>query len=110
MQPGSIRWTAMLGRTRRPTEALRRVLENAGILIFASLFVMSLVLGRYTGALVWCGALLVFFAQAWEGRTGPRRAADAAAPPDGSARPRRYDVLRWLGVTLSLAGAAAIAL
>jgi hypothetical protein len=99
-----------MSRTRLPSEQLRRVLENAGILIFASLLVMSVALGRYTGALLWGGALLVFFAHAWEGRaqspTADAGAAEAAEP----ARARRFDVLRWLGVTLALGGAVALAL
>jgi hypothetical protein len=88
---------------------VRRVLENAGILAFASLLVMSVVLGRYTGALLWTGALLVFFAQAWEGRAPSR----PARPIDGTAAhgaeraaSLRIDALRWIGVMLALGGAA----
>jgi hypothetical protein len=95
-------------RARDPGEAVRRVLENAGILIFASLLVMSIALGRYTGALVWCGALIVFFAHAWEGRAS-RRYATETVPQESGARPRHYDALRWVGVVLSLLGAAALA-
>ena len=98
----------MSSRAREPGDAVRRVLENAGILIFASLLVMSIAMGRYTGALVWCGALMVFFAHAWEGRASRRNAADAAPQAQG-ARPRQFDALRWVGVALSLLGAAALA-
>lgn len=100
----------MMSRTRPPSEPLRRVLENAGILIFASLLVMSVALGRYTGALVWGGALLVFFAHAWEGRAQPPAARAGAAEAAVPVRARRFDVLRWLGVTLALSGAVALAL
>ena len=100
----------MMSRTRPPSEQLRRVLENAGILIFASLLVMSVALGRYTGALVWGGALLVFFAHAWEGRAQPPAADAGAAEAAVPVRARRFDVLRWLGVTLALGGAVALAL
>ena len=99
----------MSSRAREPGEAVRRVLENAGILIFASLLVMSIALGRYTGALVWCGALMVFFAHAWEGRASRRSETDVAPQAPEGARPRHYDALRWVGVTLSLLGAAALA-
>jgi hypothetical protein len=88
-----------------PANAFRRVLENAGILSFASFLVMSIALGRYTGALVWFGALLVFFAQAWEGRVPSR---SEGAPEFGGferARSHRFDVLRWLGLMLALGGA-----
>jgi hypothetical protein len=98
----------MSSRAREPGDAVRRVLENAGILIFASLLVMSIALGRYTGALVWCGALMVFFAHAWEGRAS-RRSATEVEPQEVGARPRHYDALRWVGVLLSLLGAAALA-
>jgi hypothetical protein len=97
----------MSSRARDPGDAVRRVLENAGILIFASLLVMSIALGRYTGALVWCGALMVFFAHAWEGRASRRSATDVAPQAEG-ARPLHYDALRWVGVALSLLGAAAL--
>jgi hypothetical protein len=98
----------MSSRAREPGDAVRRVLENAGILIFASLLVMSIALGRYTGALVWCGALMVFFAHAWEGRAS-RRSATGVEPQAVGTRPRHYDALRWVGVALSLLGAAALA-
>lgn len=92
----------------QPRGVLRRALENAGILSFASLLVMSLALGRYTGALVWCGALLVFFAHAWEGSVLQRHdlAPDAAL---AAARRRRFDALRGVGVALALAGAFGLA-
>ena len=96
------------GRTR-PRYAVRRVLENAGILTFASLFVMSAALGRYAVALVWGGALIVFFAHTWEGRS--QRASDAPKARDGmTLRPRHYDTLRWLGLALSVAGVAALSI
>jgi hypothetical protein len=87
----------------QPRGVLRRAFENAGILSFASLLVMSVALGRYTGALVWCGALLVFFVHAWEGSVMQRHdaAADAAL---AAARRRRFDALRGAGVALALAG------
>jgi hypothetical protein len=85
-----------------------RVLENAGVLAFASLLAMSLVMERYTGALLWLGALLVFFAQAWEARLR------AAGFPTGLARPSQLvsflDALRRAGVGLSLIGVAALVL
>ena len=92
---------------RKPSAPLRRILENAGLLSFATLLVMSVALGRYTGALVWCGALLVFFAHAWEGRIRhvPEPAADAA-----TARSRRFNLMRWIGVALAVSGAIALAL
>jgi hypothetical protein len=101
----------MMSPTQPPAEPLRRVLENAGLLTLASLLVMSLALGRYDGALVWCGALLVFFAQAWEGRTrrradADRAAVDAAVPE----KTRHFDALRWVGVTLACSGAIALSL
>jgi hypothetical protein len=95
----------MNGRTREPGEAVRRVLENAGILIFASLLVMSVALGRYSGALVWCGALIVFFVHTWESRS-QRLHHDPSVLADAALRSRHYDALRWLGLALSLTGAA----
>jgi hypothetical protein len=89
---------------RAPADWLRRALENAGILAFACLFVMSLVLGRYGSALLWGGALLVFFAQAWQTRlAGGEDAAYAAAAA------RRCALLRASGVTLAVVGAALLA-
>lgn len=96
---------SMSGRTR-PRYAVRRVLENACILTFASLLVMSVALGRYAGALVWCGALIVFFTHTWERRA--HRASESATAPGGMALRRRYDTLRWLGLALALAGVAAM--
>ena len=82
-----------------------RVLENAGVLAFASLLAMSLVMERYTGALVWLGALLVFFAQAWEARLR------AASLPTALAQPSQLgnflETLRRAGIGLSLIGVAA---
>lgn len=96
----------MSGGTR-PRYAVRRVLENAGILTFASLLVMSTALGRYAVALVWCGALIVFFTHTWEGRS--HRVIEPPTAPGGmNLRPRHYDTLRWLGLALSLAGVAAL--
>jgi hypothetical protein len=92
----------------QPRGVLRRAFENAGILSFASLLVMSVALGRYTGALVWCGALLVFFAHAWEGSVLPRHEAATDAAP-AAARRRRFDALRGVGVALALAGAFGLA-
>ncbi len=97
----------MNGQTREPGEAVRRVLENAGILIFASLLVMSVVLGRYSVALVWCGALMVFFAHTWEDRSR-RLKQDPTVLTHAALRPPHYDALRWLGLALSLTGAAAM--
>jgi hypothetical protein len=97
----------MNGRTCEPRYSVFRVLENAGILTFASLLVMSLALGRYSGALVWSGALIVFFTHTWEGRS--RRVSEALHSRAGGAlRPRHYDALRGLGLILSLTGAAAM--
>jgi hypothetical protein len=85
-----------------------RVLENAGVLAFASLLAMSLVMERYTGALLWLGALLVFFAQAWEARLR------SAGLPPGLVRPAQLfnflETLRRTGVGLSLIGVAALVL
>jgi hypothetical protein len=90
------------------TGGVWRVLENAGVLAFASLLAMSLVMGRYTGALLWLGALLVFFAQAWEARLR------SAGLPAGFAQPSQLSSflgsLRRAGVGLSLIGAAALVL
>jgi len=97
----------MIRRTRLPSEALRRILENAALLAFTSLLVMSVVLGRYAGALLWGGALTVFFVHAWEGRSHVFDAADGL--PRQLLRARRYDSLRWLGLALAFVGAAAAA-
>lgn len=82
------------------------MLENAGVLAFASLLAMSVVMERYGGALVWLGALLVFFAQAWEARL------HAAGLPARLAQPKQLrnflDVLRRAGLGLSLIGVAAL--
>jgi hypothetical protein len=88
-----------------PAAWLRRVFENAGLLAFACLTVMSLVLGRYSAAMLWGGAALVFFAHAWQTRLAlPSDAAHAAGAARGA------DLLRWIGVAFALAGAAALAL
>lgn len=101
----------MTSRVRSSTVALRRVLENAVILIFASLLVMSIALERYPGALVWCGALLVFFVHAWEGRVTPTSGrAPMASAGLGRALARHFSLLRWIGLLLSAAGAAALSL
>lgn len=95
----------MTARTREPGGVVRRIFENAGLLIFASLLVMSVGFERYSGALVWCGALLVFFAHACEARAAGR----PAERPTGAGptpRPRHFDALRWAGIALALAGAA----
>lgn len=96
----------MTVRRREPGWVVRRVLENAGILIFASLLVMSVGFGRYTGALVWCGALLVFFAHAWEARALKRIEELPVGAVTVAPRPRHFDALRWLGIALALGGAA----
>ncbi|HQR69833.1 MAG TPA: hypothetical protein PLE54_04475 [Burkholderiaceae bacterium] len=101
---------ASMSPARKPSEPLRRILENAGLLIFATLAVMSLALGRYTGALVWSGALLVFFAHAWEGRFPSRIAAPSQDDDGAPARSRRFNALRWIGVLLAFSGAIALAL
>jgi hypothetical protein len=92
-------------RTREPGWVVRRVLENAGLLIFASLLVMSVGLGRYTGALVWCGALLVFFAHAWEARVSRRLEELPVGAASAAPRPRHFNALRWVGIALALGGA-----
>jgi hypothetical protein len=84
-----------LGRT-----TVARVLGNAALLTFATLLVVSVATGRVAGSLLWGGALLVFFAPALD---RPQR---AAAPP--SARTRLGDALRWCGLALAVAGAAAL--
>ena len=79
--------------------AVARVLANAGLLAFASFAVISLVAGRLDAALLWTGALLVFFAPA----------LDRAARPDllrTGRLARRADGLRWSGLALAAVGAA----
>ena len=76
-----------------------RVLANASLLAFASFAVISIVIGRADAALLWTGALLVFFAPA----------LDRAARPDllrTGWLARRADGLRWCGLALAAAGAA----
>ena len=101
----------MTTRVRSSTVALRRVFENAVILIFASLFIMSIALERYPGALVWCGALVVFFVHAWEGRVAPAPDhASATSAARSLALARHFDLLRAIGLLLSVIGAAALVL
>lgn len=85
-----------------------RVLENAGVLAFACLLAMSLVMERYTGALVWLGALLVFFAQAWEARL--RAGGHPTALTPNSQVGGFLEAMRKAGVGLSLIGVAALLL
>jgi len=93
-------------RRRPPVEALGRVLENAALLAFASLLVMSVVAGRYASALLWSGALIVFFAHAWESRSLPLDAAERLTPQ--ASRSQRYDTVRWIGLALAVVGAATL--
>jgi hypothetical protein len=83
--------------TGRP--AVLRVFGNAGLLAFASLCVISLISGNIGSALLWGGALLVFFAPA----------LDQTAVSDLSRTgwlARQADALRWCGLALAAAGAA----
>jgi hypothetical protein len=83
------------------SSALARVLANAALLAFASFAVISVVSGRAGAALLWTGALLVFFAPA----------LDRAARPDllrTGWLARRADGLRWSGLALAAAGAAVL--
>ncbi len=87
---------------RRPPTfraALLRVLANASLLAFASLAVISLATGRWSGVLLWGGALLVFFAPALE------RSVDDDSRL-GRLLARRADGLRWCGLAFAAAGAA----
>ncbi|HJW53167.1 MAG TPA: hypothetical protein VJ501_14235 [Burkholderiaceae bacterium] len=93
-------------RRRPPVEALGRVLENAALLAFASLLVMSVMAGRYAGALLWSGALIVFFTHAWESRSLPLDTAERL--PLQASRSQRYDRVRWIGLALAVVGAAAL--
>lgn len=79
--------------------ALLRVFGNAGLLAFASLAVISMFAGDAAAALLWLGALLVFFAPALD---RPVRIA-RAQPPSPS---QRGDGVRWCGLALAAAGAA----
>ena len=84
---------------RECSSAVVRVLANSCLLAFASFAVISLVGGRIDAALLWTGALLVFFAPA----------LDRAARPDllrTGWLARRADGLRWSGLALAAAGAA----
>lgn len=84
---------------RERSSTVVRVLANASLLAFASFAVISIVSGRFGAALLWTGALLVFFAPA----------LDRAARPDllrAGWLARRADGLRWSGLALAAAGAA----
>ena len=84
---------------RERSSAVVRVLANASLLAFASFAVISLVGGRACAAMLWTGALIVFFAPA----------LDRAARPDllrTGWLARRADGLRWSGLALAAAGAA----
>jgi hypothetical protein len=96
---GTVERHAMTGQAEKSGSRVWRVLENAGILTFASLLAMSLLMQRYAVALVWFGALLVFFAQAWEARLRP--------PADFRLLTPLGDLLGWLrriGIGVSLIG------
>ena len=87
-------------RSRRPgRSAVLRVLGNASLLAFASFLVISLAEGHLAAGLLWAGALLVFFAPALDRRN--------PADTDATTGMRRADALRWCGLALALAGAAA---
>jgi hypothetical protein len=94
----------VIRHTRPPADVLRRILENAALLAFASLLVMSVMAGRYAGALLWSGALIVFFTHAWESRSS----LDLAERRLHASRSQRYDGLRWIGLALAVIGAAAL--
>jgi hypothetical protein len=94
----------MTVRVRHTGEAVRRVLENASLLIFASLGVVAVALDRYAVALVWWGALLVFFAQAWEGRSAAKEPDPAAGNAADALRRRRIGALRCAGLLLAAGG------
>lgn len=88
---------------RRPERdgrsAVIRVCANASLLTFASLAVISLATARFGAALLWGGALLVFFAPALDRTSlanGTRWRMLAG----------RADGLRWCGLALAGAGAA----
>lgn len=93
-ETGTARRVPRLGRS-----ALVRVLGNAGLLVFASLCVIALVARQFGAALLWAGALLVFFAPAFDRLVPP-----GAAPSSRFAR--RADALRWCGLAFAAAGAA----
>jgi hypothetical protein len=88
---------------RRPERdsrsAVMRVCANASLLAFASLAVISLATARFGAAMLWGGALLVFFAPALDqiGRANGTRWRMLAGRADG---------LRWCGLALAGAGAA----
>jgi hypothetical protein len=86
---------------RAPRRALARIFANASLLVFASLAVMTLVSGRLAAALLWAGALMVFFVHALELRQGALdRAAGARAP--------WIEAVRWAGLACALSGAAVL--
>jgi hypothetical protein len=85
---------------RDPGTVFRRAFENAGVLACAGLLAMSLALGRVGAALLWGGALMVFFAHAWQARAVPTEAAPAVSAQ------RRRALLRGAGLLLAVAGAA----
>jgi hypothetical protein len=95
----------MTGQAGRSSSGIWRVLENAGVLTFASLLAMSLLMHRYAAALVWLGALLVLFAQAWEARLHPDGVRPLLTPLGNF-----LDWLRRIGVGVSLLGVASLAL
>jgi hypothetical protein len=79
--------------------AVWRVLGNACLLVFASLAVISVATGRIAAAMLWAGALLVFFAPALD-----RLAADGVRASRWFAH--RANGLRWCGLALAASGAA----
>ena len=91
-------------RYRAPSQVLRHLLENAALLTFASLMAMSVISGRLGGALLWSGALTVFFVHACETRLQPLDLIERI--PRQAVRAHRYDALRWVGLVLALVGAA----
>lgn len=96
----------MTGQAGKSGSGVWRVLENAGILTFASLLAMSLLMERYSVALVWLGALLVFFAQAWEARLRSPAGVRPLFTPLGDF----LDWLRRIGVGLSVIGVVTFAI
>ncbi len=87
--------------SRAARSPLWRVLGNASLLAFASLFVISLAAGRLSSGLLWAGALLVFFAPALDRLASEPGVIYATAA-------RRANGLRWAGLAMALAGAAAV--
>jgi hypothetical protein len=62
--------------------------------------------GRYASALLWSGALIVFFTHAWESRSLPLDTAERLTLQ--ASRAQRHDRLRWIGLALAVIGAAAL--